>query len=422
MVTPALRLTPVDAQFYWMSAKIPNDQVQLFAFAGTPASLAAAVEEVRTRALACPELRLKVDDGCGLTYPTWIRGDVGPGQLVVHQLDRPDWLACLDAAARISADQLDLRQMSWRLTVFTPVHDVPGCPSIATVAVLQVGHALADGNRGAALAGVLFGRTASVPVAITRPPGCLLLRGIDAAVAHRQQVHATDTGLLPLPAGPVPALITNSAPAGARRMRTVVRRRSAVPGPTVTVGVLAAVSTALSGYLRTRGTDPTTLTAEVPMAKPGVRYTNNHFRNVGVGLHPDVSPATERAGSIAADLERHRRRSEHPALAAEDAAFAAVPAPLLRWGVAQLDPAARSATVTGNTVVSSVNRGAADLRFGGCPVLVTAGYPALSPMMGLTHGVHGIGDTIAVSVHAAESAIADIDDYLDRLDVALRES
>jgi hypothetical protein len=96
-----------------------------------------------------------------------------------------------------------------------------------------------------------------------------------------------------------------------------------------------------------------------------------------------------------------------------------VPGPLLRWGVAQFDPGVRSAMVTGNTVVSSVNRGAADLHFGGCRVILTAGYPALSPMMGLTHGVHGIGDTIAVSVHAAESAVDDIDDYLERLDAAL---
>ena len=52
-------------------------------------------------------------------------------------------------------------------------------------------------------------------------------------------------------------------------------------------------------------------------------------------------------------------------------------------------------------------------------MVLTAGYPALSPLMGLTHGVHGIGDTVAISVHAAESAVPDIDDYLDRLRVAV---
>ena len=70
-------------------------------------------------------------------------------------------------------------------------------------------------------------------------------------------------------------------------------------------------------------------------------------------------------------------------------------------------------------MLSSVLRGPDDLRFGDAPVLLTAGYPALSPAMGLTHGVHGIGDTIAISVHAAESAIGDIDEYLARLDAEL---
>jgi hypothetical protein len=48
---------------------------------------------------------------------------------------------------------------------------------------------------------------------------------------------------------------------------------------------------------------------------------------------------------------------------------------LLRWGIGQFDPSERSAVVGGHTVVSSVNRGPADLSFGGCPVVLTAGYP-----------------------------------------------
>jgi hypothetical protein len=122
---------------------------------------------------------------------------------------------------------------------------------------------------------------------------------------------------------------------------------------------------------------------------------------------------------IAADLADRRRRAGHPAMRAGSRAFAVVPAPLLRWGVAKFDSTLRSPVVIGNTVVSSVNRGPADLRFGEAQVVVTAGYPALSPMMGLTHGVHGIGATVAVSVNAAESAIGDIDEYVARLDAAL---
>ena len=137
-----------------------------------------------------------------------------------------------------------------------------------------------------------------------------------------------------------------------------------------------------------------------------------------MGLYPRLGPDA-RAERIAADLANGRRRFEHPATRAADRAFAAVPAPLLRWGVAQFDPDARPTQVAGNTVVSSVYRGAADLSFGDARVVLTAGYPALSPAMGLTHGVHGIGDTVAISVHAAESAVPDIDAYLRLLDAAL---
>jgi hypothetical protein len=181
--------------------------------------------------------------------------------------------------------------------------------------------------------------------------------------------------------------------------------------------VLAVISGALAGYLRDRGEDTSALGAEVPMAKSRVRTANNHFGNVGVGLYPEL-PFQRRAARIADELQQRRRRGAHPAFAAGDRSLAAVPAPLLRWGVRQFDPDARSPVVTGNTVVSSVNRGPADLTFGGRPVVLTAGYPALSPMMGLTHGVHGIGDAIAISVHADDSVV-DVDDYTDRLAVAL---
>jgi hypothetical protein len=111
-------------------------------------------------------------------------------------------------------------------------------------------------------------------------------------------------------------------------------------------------------------------------------------------------------------------RGEHAAMLTARAAFAATPAPLLRLGARQFDPAVRSPVVTGNTVVSSVNRGPADLCFGGRPVRLTAGFPALSPMQSLTHGVHGIGETIVLSVHADPDNV-DIEEYMARLAAAL---
>jgi hypothetical protein len=250
-----------------------------------------------------------------------------------------------------------------------------------------------------------------------KPPhaGFLPWRAVDAARTHRKLARDTRAGLVAPGAGSRPPLSTNNRPEGARSMRTLVRHRSQLPGPTVTVGVLAAVSTALSALL---GDAADSLGAEVPMAKPGVPQAHNHFGNVVVGLYPDLG-LDVRIERIATDLVNGRRRFEHPATRSADRAFAAVPAALLRWGISQFDADTRPAQVAGNTVVSSVNRGAADLSFGGAPVVLTAGYPALSPAMGLTHGVHGIGDTVAISVHAAASAVPDIDAYLVLLDAAL---
>ena len=44
----------------------------------------------------------------------------------------------------------------------------------------------------------------------------------------------------------------------------------------------------------------------------------------------------------------------------------------------------------------------------------------MTPAIGLTHGVHGIGDTVAISVNTTEAAMSDIDSYMDRLNASLR--
>jgi hypothetical protein len=407
-------MAAVDAQFYWMSAKIPNDQFLLYAFAGVPEDLDAAVAEVLGRARSSPELTMRADDSRALAYPRWLPA-VEHLNAVRHRLADDTWTGCLDAVVRLADDQLDIRCAPWRLHLFAPVRDIPGSTGAGTVAVLQVAHALADGARASALAAWMFGRAAPVPAVAAPQRRFLPWRAVAAARDHRRQIRDTRAGLLPPAVGDRPVLATNTRPTGARTVRTLVRRRAELPGPTVTVGVLAAVSAALSDYL---GLRCDSLGAEVPMAKTSARQANNHFGNIRAGLYPQL-PRQPRAQRIADDLANGRRRAQHPAARSADRAFAAVPAALLRWGVARFDPDGRPVRVAGNTVVSSVHRGAADLHFGTAPVLLTAGFPALSPAMGLTHGVHGIGDTIAISVHAAESAIGDIDGYLRRLDAAL---
>jgi wax ester synthase-like acyl-CoA acyltransferase family protein/uncharacterized protein DUF1298 len=409
------RMAAVDAQFYWMSAKLPNDQFLLYAFDDAPADCERAIERVCRRAHACPDLTLRVRERGPLTYPQWVPAAVGPERAVRHDLPDDSWPGCLAAVVALADAQLDVRRMPWRLHVFTPVRGIPGVSGAGAVVVMQVAHALADGARASAMAARLFGRPAPLPEVARPSAGFLPWRAVDAARAHRRLVRDTRAGLLAPGLGGRPVQRTNARPDGVRSVRTLVRRRGELRGRTVTVGVLSAVSTALSGLL---GDAADSLGAEVPMAKPGVPQAHNHFGNVTVGLYPQLG-LDVRAERIATDLANGRRRFAHPAARASDRAFAAVPAALLRWGVSQFDPDARSAKVAGNTVVSSVNRGAADLSFGGARVVLTAGYPALSPMMSLTHGVHGIGDTVAISVHAAESAVTDIDRYVRLLDDAL---
>ena len=417
---PATRaMTAADAQMFWMSAAIPSDQLVLYAFEGSPGDPDAAVAELLRRAQACDELRLRVVEAGAWRYPRWHHGVVSADQFALHRAGAGgvDWQGCLDAAARLRYDQLDLRRMTWRAHVFPQVLGVPGCTGVGSVVVVQMGHAFADGSRGTALAAALLGRQEPVSVPVAGRRGFLPARGVAAARAHRMLVRDTKAGLMPPPAPGCPVLSINQRPRATPVVRTLALRRDQLANPTVTIGVLVAISEALAGYLAGRGEDTSALGAEVTMAGQQDPGAHNNFRNVGIRLHPEVDRA-RRAELIGAELAAQRRRGQHPAMRASAAASAATPAALLRWGVRQFDPEVRSETVTGNTVVSSVNRGPADLSFGGCAVLLAAGFSALSPMMSLTHGVHGLGDTITISVHA-DPVNVDVDDYLDRLRVAV---
>lgn len=397
------RMAAADAQLLWLSAKVPNDQFLVYVFDGTP-DIPAGLEEVRRNAEGFQELRLRVCDDSPWRYPRWVSAEIGAEQFAVHQAtESGDWSACLDSVARL--DQLDVTRMAWRVNIFPPA-----------VVVVQVSHALGDGTRSAALAAALLGRRVPIP-AVTPDRGNVLWRGIGAARAHRAMVRDTEAGSLEPPPAPRPSLSVNAHPTATSVLRTLVLDRARLHRPTVTVAALSAVAEALGGYLAERGEDVSMLGAEVPMAGSSTAKARNNFRNVSIGLHPELD-RERRAARIAWDLGAARRRAEHSATQASVAAFASVPALLLRWGMGQFDPAARSATVSAHTVVSSVNRGPADLTFGGRRVVLTGGYPALSPMMGLTHGVHGIGDVVAVSVHA-DPAVVDIDDYVGRLTHAL---
>ncbi|OZD67952.1 hypothetical protein CH272_00470 [Rhodococcus sp. 05-340-1] len=425
------RLHPADARAYWMASKIPSDQFLLYCFDSGSADVDAEVARLYERSSRMEVLSRRITDvACGLDYPRWTEAGPRSDTISVHRTTNT-WSECLDAIAASFERQVDPRVSVWHLHLYPNIADAPG--GTALVAVLQLSHAAADGTLAARTARDLFGTHPLTPASAPEelPPVSELASSMVAAAALplrlaqmvRGGVRArrdalslercTDSGEIPPPTHSRPLTALDVAPTGRTSVRTIVLRKTDLQsgGTTVTTFVLTALSVALQRLLE----DPADLAAEVTVARDARADARNNFGNVGVGLFPAEPDIRTRSRLVAADLAARRARADHPlsqaARASQDDVEAHVPAFLAEWGVAQFDPTASPPAVTGNTVVSSVSRGAADLTFGGGSVRFTAGFPALSPAMSLTHGVHGIGDTVTVGITSNSAAVPDPDLY-----------
>ncbi|WP_460697346.1 WS/DGAT domain-containing protein [Nocardia thraciensis] len=482
-------LTPQDATRYWLSRRTCNDLFLLYCFddaGGSSADLRAAVAE---RSAGIADLSVRVRER-RFAYPVWEPRGFTDDQVIEHDLTEPTWPNVVAALGDLLPHGLRADQQAWRLHVFRGVRGAPGGDAPALLTVLQISHALADGQRAAAIARALFterprtgdqrtddktrpriapeaavprarppsfrrtisprsfrrviprqsfrrafGRnlrhlTAQPPVAelvslLTFPVrlGRTVIRGFAAERARRELAERTERGEVPPPAPSFPPTLLNRPPAPkSHAVRLLVRDDLRIPGSTVTVVVLTAVASALTRYLAARGEPAADLAAQVSMALPERNgRPRNNYRDLGIELHGAERDLRRRAQRIAADLELRRARAGHPLLRAQDRVTAVLPAPVLRRDVATYPMDQVPDALGGHTVVSSVNRGPADLTFGGGGVRCTAGFPALGAVMHLTHGVHGLGGTVTVSVHADPAVIPDIDTYADLLDNALTE-
>jgi hypothetical protein len=429
-------MTFPDAQSYWISRRIPTDQFLLYCFdTGEPLDRVAA--SLIQRAALLPDLCLRVREvPFGLDVPWWTPMTPDSSLVVVHD-DSRSWEQCCATVAELLIESLDPAESPWRLHLFGPVSGSPGGSGAAVVAVLQVAHALGDGRLTSEMARHLFADTTppayrearrwrpglaaalalgEIPVNLVR----LVLRTRPAYLAHRQRQIDTASGLIPEKPTSRARLVTNGTPDGRREIRTLVVPAADLRGPgiTVTVGALTAISVALQRYV---GEAEHGAAAEVTVARSGRTAARNHFCNVTVDLHSEIDDLRRRGLAIAESLRAQRLRADHPSRAVEERATEAVPAPLLRRGIDQFDFTAVPDEVTGNTVVSSVDRGTADLTLGGGAVRFTAGFPALSAFMGLTHGVHGIGDRVTISVATSPAVVPDTDRYEQFLRDAVRE-
>ncbi|NLE81231.1 MAG: DUF1298 domain-containing protein [Rhodococcus sp.] len=429
---------------YWISEKIPNDQFLLYAFDTAEVDPDLLLEWVRERAERVSDLRLVVRDvPKTVDYPVWVLSEVGEERIVVHQLASSMWTECMGAVADILGTGVNARVSPWTLHLFPGVRAVPESRSdTALVAVLQLSHALADGKRAAAIARELFGREMPGPTVLpSRPPSSTLLcalglvrtpfligRMVAASFrsyqAYRESEALTADGTIPPKIDGRELTMLNADPHGRHGIRIITLPLSDLRGgsSTVTVTVLTAISVAYSEYLQRHGVAPADrLGAEVTVALPGASKSRNHFRNVGVDLYPGEKDLRVRAERIARALDERRTRALHPSIASQGDPMSMTPAPMIRAGVRSYSPKERPDTVSGNTVLTSVNRGPSDLEYCGGPVLFTAGFPALSPVMGVTHGVYSIGDTATVSVHFGPDVMADPNEYEELLRHALDE-
>ncbi|MEO9327283.1 WS/DGAT domain-containing protein [Gordonia aurantiaca] len=423
------RMAAADAASYWMSERIPNDQFLVYCFAAPSISVGECAQRLRAWAQRVDDLCLRVHDvPAAADRPYWVRAAPTRDQVRVDTATRT-WSSLSEEVARLIGDPLVPSEAAWRLHLFGPVAEVPtSAPGeVGVVAVLQISHALGDGRRAARIARQLFtappaprsGRTGSgmpdiVRDAVTVVAGAArfpiefvhtLRRGIDAARAAGQ-------GNQPERGYPLTRLNTDPGPRRTLRVLVLDRHVLTASGHPVAVAVLAAISRALPEYLEGQAGR---LGVELTVGRSGESGARNNFRNVGIDLHVDVDDLDERARLIRAEIDAARAADADPVRVARRRATEATPAILARWGVRTFDLAARPETVTGVTVVSSVDRGAADFDLDGGKVLFTTGFPALSPLQGLTHGVHGIGDRVAVSVTTSPDVMPDVDRYVELL-------
>ncbi|WP_157172136.1 WS/DGAT domain-containing protein [Nocardia pneumoniae] len=453
-------MAPQDATMYWLSRRTRNDLFLLYCFADSGQSTEELRAAVAERSERIADLRVRLRElPADIDYPSWTPGEFAAEQFVEHQLAEHYWSRLLDALGDVLGTGVDAAVRPWRLHVFRGIVDAPGPGNgPALVAVLQMSHALADGRRASAIARALFsesavdedaafrgghraglmpgggGVLADSVLGLLRMPVRLAstaVRGYQAFRAQQRLAELTERGELPPPGAGFPAsLVNRSRPEGisrhAVRMLVFPAGDLRVPGRTVTVVVLTAVSLALARYLADDEEPMRRLGAQVPSALPessprrGIRPRNN-YRSLGVDLFTDEPDLRLRADKIAAALAERRLRAQHPLLSAQDRVTATIPAPLLRRDVDRYPIDTVPDSIAGHTVVSSVHRGPADLVFGGGPVRFTAGFPALGSVMHLTHGVHGLGDTVTVSVHADSAVVPDVDAYADLLRSGVKE-
>lgn len=415
------RLHPVDARTLWAAPTARSDQFLLFAFDDTPASADAAAGEVLAAALMIERLNLVVREvPAHLDYPRWVSSAATAGQVRGHRLVDTSWPAMLTALVALMSDQVDPGVHPWRVHLFGPVDDPSGGGARLRVAVLQISHALADGRGASETARALFGgqragppsagfAEPSIPPMAQAAGGVLRLPGqVCGLIGGGLNSYRLSRAPRAVGPPPVAAAKINRRPGPRRALRTLTVAKDDIAGR-ITPAVIAAIGDTMAAAAWVDG-DPV---VELTLARAPRPGRANNFQMAGIASRTDLV-GVRRTTAITAAIDAARARDRERARVVARAAEAATPAALMHWATTAFEPGEPDSdppgAVTGHTVVSSVNRGGDDLFLAGGRVRFTAGFPALSAVHCLTHGIHGIGRSVTISV-VADPDVIDIDNY-----------
>lgn len=412
------RLASIDAWYHEaLRAGRMKTIVAVWAFeeGSRPPGPDAVAAVLAKNAATAPALRERVLDVGPLAYPHWVEDPEDPAAKITTSAART-WAECLAEASRIGEAPFDTATGTWRAWIAPGVAGVPGAAGTATVVVLQISHAAADGLGAVALQRTLLGgESGGAAVAghgdPTRHVGLTdKLSGVFAMPRSavwsaelrwrtRREPRMPEPVATPFneDCSDVPDIVTFAVPRAAF-------------GSRVTSRLLLAVSGAMRAVADDEGWDPRGWVAGVPVAIP--RYdprAANSLRVPAISLRSELDDAGERARAHAAELEinvRHARGS--------------LGRDLTRLAVSGVPPLRRSAPpparLTRNLRVGSYSRGSR-LECAGMRAVAVAGIPTLEYRENV--GVHAAGLAGVVIVAVSGRGGFPLDDLVGRLEAEI---
>ncbi|MFC7446973.1 wax ester/triacylglycerol synthase domain-containing protein [Rhodococcus daqingensis] len=393
----------------------------------------------------------------GLDHPYWVDDpDFSlENHLVFHEGSEWDEVCTVLAATLVQP--MDGARPLWELHVFTDVRGIEGVEGAATVAALKTHHAIADGMLSAQLGRHLFGSSPATPDdphpvapreplpsgfellvrAVRSAPGALnrLVSGLPGVrSAQRELALRCEQGQYTSPVAERPRTVFNR-PLGPDRVFGLavfplaeLRAMKAELGDvTINDLALAVIGGAMRKYLDEAGESPDgSLAAGVPMSTRAARHqvSRNQFVTMAVDLHTDIVNPVERARAIHRSALDERARKSSPESIRSDEFVQVIPGFAIRAGLWMLGrlPARERATVGwGNTLITNVPKGAADLKLCDSSVAVTFSLCALVGPSGLGHWVDSVGDILTINVTADPRQLRDDDRYVELLRGAYAE-